>query len=106
MTKIQSGGTKYYFLLHFSIAIDRLPNFFLYFFLKVHLKISLNFRILGSLVDFKFKFEITKRADYREFSNFPIAFCNVFSKINLINNNNNLRITNAAKTFNITKRAF
>jgi hypothetical protein len=38
---------------------------------------------------------------HREFSNFPIAFCNVFSKINLINNNNNLRITNAAKTFNI-----
>jgi hypothetical protein len=43
---------------------------------------------------------------YREFSNFPIAFCNVFSKINLNNNNNknnnnnNLRITNAAKTFN------
>jgi hypothetical protein len=30
---------------------------------------------------------------HREFSNFPIAFCNVFSKINLINNNNNLRIT-------------
>ncbi len=25
---------------------------------------------------------------------------NVFSKINLINNNNKLRITNAAKTFN------
>jgi hypothetical protein len=38
---------------------------------------------------------------HREFSNFPIAFCNVFSKINLINNNNNLRITNAAKTFHI-----
>jgi hypothetical protein len=34
------------------------------------------------------------------YCNFPIAFCNVFSKINLINNNNNLRITNAAKTFN------
>jgi hypothetical protein len=41
---------------------------------------------------------------HREFSNFPIAFCNVFSKINLINNNNNLRITNAAKTFNLKIR--
>jgi hypothetical protein len=40
---------------------------------------------------------------HRKFSNFPIAFCNVFSKINLINNNNNLRITNTAKTFNIIK---
>jgi hypothetical protein len=30
----------------------------------------------------------------------PIAFCNVFSKINLNNIINNLRITNAAKTFN------
>jgi hypothetical protein len=37
---------------------------------------------------------------FSRFSNFPIAFCNIFSKINLINNNNNLRITNAAKTFN------
>jgi hypothetical protein len=38
---------------------------------------------------------------FSRFSNFPIAFCNVFSKINLVNNNNNLlRITNAAKTFN------
>ncbi len=37
---------------------------------------------------------------FSRFSNFPIAFCNVFSIINLINNNKNLRITNAAKTFN------
>jgi hypothetical protein len=43
--------------------IDRLPNFFLYFFLKIYLKISLNPKFQNFRVtDFKFSPEITTKA--------------------------------------------